>query len=72
MAKILRLDKKRNKFLCFVLDFSYLWLRRTYFALGNEKKNELFFCISLIFSYLCTPNRIDKLKKAKWRSIYIY
>ncbi len=22
MAKLLRLDKKRNKFLCFVLDFS--------------------------------------------------
>ena len=24
MAKILRLGKKRNEFLCFVLDFSYL------------------------------------------------
>jgi len=24
VAKILRLDKKRNRFLCFVLDFSYL------------------------------------------------
>ena len=27
MAKLLRLDKKRNEFLCFVLDFSYLCKR---------------------------------------------
>ena len=40
-----------------VLNFSYLWLRRRYFALGNEKKNLFFFCISLVFSYLC-PQRL--------------
>ena len=30
MAKILRLNKKRNKFLCFVFDFSYLCRQKRY------------------------------------------
>ena len=29
MAKILRLDKKKNKFFCFVLNFSYLCTLKT-------------------------------------------
>ena len=50
----------RNHFLkkwwfvfCALLTFSYLWLRRRYFA-RKQKKKIFFLCALLTFSYLCS------------------
>ena len=58
MAKILRLGKKRNKFLCFALDFSYLCTPNDIILKVEQKKIEL-------LNHIDTPADLRKLDVAQ-------
>ena len=62
MANLLCLGIKKIKFFCSALDFSYLWLRRTYYALGKVQINLAFLSFLRNFGFAELTMHSEKFK----------